>query len=299
MSLKKSQQTLFYTTDFSNSMINYLCFFNCQMKIDYIFIPMKPQISKPQNKKNNKSFPNKMKTLNNLFSIFDPSSSYMKLNWIIFITTSLLCLFIIKSKLSNLIKKSSSKVIKEINQAISSKKTQGFNLFLTCWLITIFCHNSRGLIPFSFTITAQISITFSTALSIWLAINLKRWIKSTKKSIAHLVPTGAPKILMPILVLIELSRSLIRPITLSVRLSANIIAGHLIISLLGEAINLTNRLISIPCSTILIVLEIAVAGIQAYVFTILLSLYYSEVYKITNWFPISKSHRAILKPHSL
>jgi F-type H+-transporting ATPase subunit a len=94
---------------------------------------------------------------------------------------------------------------------------------------------------------------------------------------AHIVPSGAPNTLIPILVLIELIRNIIRPITLSVRLSANIIAGHLLISLLGETSSLASLPLTFTMIIMLLVLEIAVALIQAYVFTILISIYSSEV----------------------
>jgi len=93
-----------------------------------------------------------------------------------------------------------------------------------------------------------------------------------------LVPSGTPAILIPLIVLIELVRNIIRPLTLAVRLAANIVAGHLLISLINQSafgrIVLGLILIRGAC---LIVLEMSVAVIQGYVFTTLRNLYFSEV----------------------
>lgn len=106
------------------------------------------------------------------------------------------------------------------------------------------------------------------------------WINNTKHIFAHLVPQGTPPVLMPFIVLIETISNVIRPGTLAVRLSANIIAGHLLLTLLGNTGNsLSTILVSLLIVTqlLLLILESAVAIIQAYVFTILSTLYSSEI----------------------
>lgn len=98
-------------------------------------------------------------------------------------------------------------------------------------------------------------------------------------SLAHLLPTGTPIPLIPILIIIETISLLIRPIALGVRLTANLTAGHLLITLISTtALSLTPPLAAITAVLLLLLtaLEIAVALIQAYVFTLLLSLYLQE-----------------------
>lgn len=98
--------------------------------------------------------------------------------------------------------------------------------------------------------------------------------------IAHLVPLGTPAPLINFMVIIETISSIIRPLTLSVRLTANIIAGHLLISLLGNIGPNSRKTIFIRIillQFLLIILELAVAIIQSYVFSILTILYISEV----------------------
>lgn len=96
---------------------------------------------------------------------------------------------------------------------------------------------------------------------------------------SHLVPLGCPSILIPFIVLIESISLVIRPLTLSIRLIANLTAGHIIIVLLriGVFKNLFFFHLSILGEMIILILEIAVAFIQPYVFFILLVLYVQEV----------------------
>ena len=98
--------------------------------------------------------------------------------------------------------------------------------------------------------------------------------------LAHLVPLGTPYILIPFIVLIEFVRNIIRPITLSVRLAANLVAGHLLITLIRSPavfISYGSLVFLIRALFILIILESAVAFIQAYVFRMLRTLYLREV----------------------
>merc|ERR1712025_554543 len=89
--------------------------------------------------------------------------------------------------------------------------------------------------------------------------------------LAHLVPLGTPSFLMPVIVIIERVRNVIRPATLAIRLAANIVAGHLLLTLLGS---------QGPLLRVSLLLEVAVACIQSYVFTVLSSLYLAELIRV-------------------
>lgn len=98
--------------------------------------------------------------------------------------------------------------------------------------------------------------------------------------LAHLVPLGTPPVLMPFMVLIETVSNVIRPGTLAVRLAANMIAGHLLLVLLGnQGPSLSSSLLRVLLVTqiLLLTLESAVAIIQSYVFAVLATLYSREV----------------------
>jgi len=184
-------------------------------------------------------------------------------------------------QLWNIDNKLSAKVIRFLLKEVSftlkvvKKGEVGFilSLFLSILLINVI-----ALFPQVFSLTSHVVITLPLALIAWLSINLIGWLKNTNHMLSHLVPQGTPIALMSFIVLIELTRSLIRPITLCVRLTANIIAGHLLITLLGNALIRTSfgRLF-IVVPLILTILETAVAFIQSYVFITLITLYVTEV----------------------
>jgi F-type H+-transporting ATPase subunit a len=114
----------------------------------------------------------------------------------------------------------------------------------------------------------------------WLRMIIISTIKDISHSLAHLVPLGTPGVLVPLIVLIELIRNVIRPLTLSVRLAANIVAGHLLLSLISGSLvegNIRVLMLGIGALVLLMLLENGVALIQAYVFSMLPSLYLNEV----------------------
>jgi F-type H+-transporting ATPase subunit a len=123
-------------------------------------------------------------------------------------------------------------------------------------------------------------ITLRLALSLWLTFIIYGWVNNTQHIFIHLVPQGTPGILIPFIVCIETVRNLIRPGTLAVRLAANIIAGHLLLTLLGNngpSIRIPLLIILIIAQIALLILESAVAIIQSYVFAVLTTLYSREV----------------------
>jgi len=117
-------------------------------------------------------------------------------------------------------------------------------------------------------------------LPLWLGRIILSIIYQYNNLLAHLVPVGTPRFLIPVIVIIETVRNIIRPLTLSIRLAANIVAGHLLLTLLGSQgplLSLFNLSLLIIGLFLLLLLEVAVACIQSYVFTILSSLYLNEL----------------------
>lgn len=220
--------------------------------------------------------------ITNLFSSFDPISSTfnIQLNWIaifLFIIVFYPLFWISSSKSSILYSELTSYITKEFLPLFKSYKNI---IFFNVLFLFILINNIFGLMPYTFTRTAHIAMTLSMALTIWLIFILYGWINNTNHIFAHLVPLGTPIVLMPFMVLIESIRNIIRPITLSVRLAANLTAGHLLLILLGESIVNNSILIVVTVTAAqfaLITLEAAVAVIQAYVFATLSTLYASEV----------------------
>nr|YP_010248811.1 ATP synthase F0 subunit 6 [Phintella cavaleriei]QTT58089.1 ATP synthase F0 subunit 6 [Phintella cavaleriei] len=219
----------------------------------------------------------------NLFSVFDPTSYYgLSLNWLMMI----LVMFVIPTKYY-LIKSGMILMFKSLIMGVSNVFREvsfpnylGLNFLCVMTFIYLVMSNLMGLFPFIFTGTAHPYFTLGVGMVMWMSFFLMGWTKSFKESAAHLVPIGSPMILAPLMVIIESVSHLIRPFTLSIRLAANMMAGHLIIGLLSSIsmINFFGFGISLMFQSMLLVLEFGVAIIQGFVFSILLLLYALEYY---------------------
>nr|YP_009755711.1 ATP synthase F0 subunit 6 [Cavia aperea]ALK60808.1 ATP synthase F0 subunit 6 [Cavia aperea]QIQ22951.1 ATP synthase F0 subunit 6 [Cavia aperea] len=158
-------------------------------------------------------------------------------------------------------------------------KGRTWSLMLISLILFIGTTNLLGLLPHSFTPTTQLSMNLAMAIPLWAATVILGFRYKTKASLAHFLPQGTPGPLIPMLILIETISLFIQPIALAVRLTANITAGHLLMHLIGGAtlvlttISTPTALITFTILFLLTMLEIAVAMIQAYVFTLLVSLY--------------------------
>ena len=221
--------------------------------------------------------------ITNLFSVFDPITTiyHLPLNWI---STFLGIIFIprlfwtIPSRWSLLWFSVLNTLYKEFKILLASSVGRTI-IFVTLFSLIVF-NNSLGLIPYIFTSSRHLTITLSLSLPLWVAFILYGWINNTEHIFAHLVPQGTPGLLIPFIVLIETISNIIRPGTLAVRLAANIIAGHLLLTLLastGPSIHIVIIRLLLITQILLLTLEIAVAIIQSYVFAVLRTLYAREV----------------------
>nr|URH14785.1 ATP synthase F0 subunit 6 [Saimiri cassiquiarensis]URH14850.1 ATP synthase F0 subunit 6 [Saimiri cassiquiarensis] len=168
-----------------------------------------------------------------------------------------------------------------LKQMMMTHSTTGqtWSLMLLTLITFISLNNLLGLTPYAFTPTTQLSMNIGMAIPLWMATVLMGLRLKTKTSLAHFLPQGTPTLLIPMLIIIETISLFIQPVALAVRLTANITAGHLLMHLLGTAsltllsIYLSSSLVTIIVIILLITLELGVALIQAYVFTLLVSLY--------------------------
>jgi F0F1-type ATP synthase, subunit a len=220
--------------------------------------------------------------ITNLFSSFEPSTFFLKINWLratLFIIFVPLSFWLIPSRISILWISLTIKFYNEFKIITKIKRNYLSITFISLFLF-ILINNFLGLFPYIFTSSSHITFTFSIALPLWLTFIIFGWINNIIHIFTHLIPQGTPFILIPFMVCIETVRNIIRPGTLAIRLSANIIAGHLLLTLLGNARN-TVSLISlnliILIQLLLLILESAVSIIQAYVFSILRILYLREI----------------------
>lgn len=223
--------------------------------------------------------------IRNLFSVFDPSTSVinLSLNWLrTFIGLLLIpSLFWVIPSRHNIIWNNILLTLhKEFNTLLGTSGHKGRTLLFISLFSIILFNNFIGLFPYIFTRTSHLTLSLSLALPLWLRFILYGWINHTQHIFAHLVPQGTPSALIPFIVCIETISNIIRPGTLAVRLTANIIAGHLLLTLLGNTgPNLITALVTILLivQIALLVLEAAVAIIQSYVFAVLRTLYSREV----------------------
>lgn len=222
--------------------------------------------------------------ITNLFSSFDPSAILnISFNWlrsiiIFFLITPLF--WVAPSKQTSVIVGLKTTLHREFKNLLGQTSTHGITILLIALFSFILINNFIGLFPYIFTSSSHITLTLGLALPLWLTFIIFGWVNNTSHIFAHMVPSGTPGALMPFMVLIETIRNLIRPITLSVRLIANIVAGHLLITLLGNQTAIASNIILarlIVTQILLLTLETAVAIIQSYVFAVLSTLYSREV----------------------
>ncbi len=160
-----------------------------------------------------------------------------------------------------------------------------FSFIFTLFLLVLF-GNLLGMLPYSYTFTSQIIVTFFMAIFIFLGVTIIGIIKHGFGFLSLFLPSGTPLILQPLLFIIELISYCIRPISLSVRLFANMLAGHTLLKVFGGlAVMLigSGSVFLVPVSILPIAaivgmtaLEVLVAVLQAYVFTVLTCIYLND-----------------------
>nr|ADF65622.1 ATP synthase F0 subunit 6 [Vietnamella dabieshanensis] len=223
--------------------------------------------------------------MTNLFSVFDPTSSVFNfsLNW----SSTLLGLLLLPlsfwmapSRYLYIWNSITTTLHKEFTTLLGPTAHAGSSfLFISLFSMILF-NNFLGLFPYIFTSSSHLTMTLGLALPLWLSFMIYGWVNHTQHMFAHLVPQGTPAVLMPFMVCIETISNIIRPGTLAVRLAANMIAGHLLMTLMGNTgphLSLTLVSFLLIGQMALLTLESAVAIIQSYVFAVLSTLYSSEV----------------------
>jgi len=159
-----------------------------------------------------------------------------------------------------------------------------FPFIFTLFVFLLF-GNMLGLIPYSYTFTSQIVVTFVLAAFIFIGVTLIAIFKHGFHFLSFFVPPGAPKVLIPFLIVIEVVSYFVRPVSLSVRLFANMLAGHTMLKVFaGLAVMITGAggvyapgaILPFLALVGLTGLEVLVAALQAYVFTILTCMYLND-----------------------
>ncbi len=207
------------------------------------------------------------------------------------ISTLLIIVFLLKTTSKKLLIPSKSQVIAEslfnfvnnlIKETIGEEGKKFFPLIFSTFLFIFMC-NALGLTPYSFTSTSQIVVNFALAMIAFLTITIYAIIRNGFFGFLHMfLPSGVPVLIAPLIFILELISFLIRPITLSVRLFANMVAGHVLLKVIASFIvsmGIIFGTIPLLFAVAMIGFEFFVAGLQAYIFAILVATYLGETTK--------------------
>ena len=169
-----------------------------------------------------------------------------------------------------------------IRENIGTDGLRYFPFIFSLFMFILFC-NMLGMLPYSFTVTSHLIVTFALAATVFMLVTLVGFARHGIGFLKLFVPSGIPLLLMPLLVVIELISYLTRPVSLSVRLFGNMMAGHTMLKIFGGfVVGLSSAglapLAIAPFALMVAFtgLELLIAGLQAYVFTILTCIYLNE-----------------------
>ena len=208
-------------------------------------------------------------------SLFMAVSAILILSLLFFGTKKKL---LIPSKIQLITEMSYSFVAKMISDTAGSNAKSFFPFIFTLFMFVLFC-NMVGMLPYSFTVTSHIIITFMLAAIVFIGVTIIGFIKHGLKYLQLFVPKGVPIVLLPLIIIIEIISYLSRPVSLSVRLFANMMAGHTMLKVFGGfviSLGLLGGWLPLGFSIALTGLEILVAFLQAYVFAILTCIYLND-----------------------
>lgn len=164
-----------------------------------------------------------------------------------------------------------------IRENVGAEGRKYFPFIFTLFMF-ILVGNLVGMIPFAYTFTSQIIVTFVMAATIFVGVTVIGLIRHGLHFFSLFVPSGTPLILAPLLIPIEIISYFVRPVSLSVRLFANMMAGHTMMKVFGGFTVLLGVLGVAPIILLVALtgFEIMVAVLQAYVFTVLTCLYLND-----------------------
>ncbi len=167
------------------------------------------------------------------------------------------------------------------NMVRENTGTEGMKYFpfiFSLFMFILFA-NMLGMIPYTFTVTSHIIITFARALVVFIGVTIIGFAKHGAGYLKLFVPSGVPVLLLPLLVVIEVISYLTRPISLSVRLFANMMAGHTMLKVFGSfvvGLGIIGGWAPLAFMVAFTGLEVLVAFLQAYVFAILSCIYLND-----------------------
>ena len=185
---------------------------------------------------------------------------------------------IVPTKIQLLTELSYTLVSKMISDTAGSKAKPYFPFIFSLFMFVLFC-NMLGMLPYSFTVTSHIIVTFALAAVIFVGVTIIGFVNHGIGYLKLFIPSGVPLFLLPLIVIIEIISYLSRPVSLSVRLFANMMAGHTMLKVFGGfviSLGILGGLLPLSFTVALTGLEILIAFLQAYVFAILTCIYLND-----------------------
>jgi F-type H+-transporting ATPase subunit a len=184
----------------------------------------------------------------------------------------------VPGRLQSLVELSYEFIADMVGSTVGKEGVKYFPFIFTLFMFVL-ALNMLGMLPYSFTVTSHIIVTFALAAFIFIAVTVLGFIKHGVGFLKFFVPSGVPVVMLPLLVIIELISYLTRPISLSVRLFANMMAGHTMLKVFGAfvvALGFLGGWAPLAFMVAFTGLEILVAFLQAYVFAILTCIYLND-----------------------
>jgi len=185
---------------------------------------------------------------------------------------------IVPTKIQLLTELSYTFVSKMISDTAGSKAKPYFPFVFSLFMFVLFC-NMLGMLPYSFTVTSHIIVTFALAAVIFIGVTIVGFVYHGVGYLKLFIPSGVPLFLLPLIVIIEIISYLSRPVSLSVRLFANMMAGHTMLKVFGGfviSLGIIGGWLPLSFTVALIGLEVLIAFLQAYVFAILTCIYLND-----------------------
>ena len=191
---------------------------------------------------------------------------------------------IVPTKIQLLTEISYTLVSKMISDTAGSKAKPYFPFIFSLFMFVLFC-NMLGMLPYSFTVTSHIIVTFALAAVIFMGVTIIGFINHGVGYLKLFIPSGVPLFLLPLIVIIEIISYLSRPVSLSVRLFANMMAGHTMLKVFGGfviSLGIIGGWLPLSFTVALTGLEILIAFLQAYVFAILTCIYLNDALNLNH-----------------
>jgi F-type H+-transporting ATPase subunit a len=219
--------------------------------------------------------------------LFGVDSSFTNSSLMMVITVVLISVFtiwgmsgraLVPTRLQSMVELSYEFVANMVRDNVGSEGMRYFPFIFTLFMFILFA-NMLGMLPYSFTITSHIIVTLALATVVFIGVTIIGFVRHGAGFLKFFVPSGVPKALLPLLVVIEVISYLTRPVSLSVRLFANMMAGHTMLKVFAAFVVSLGVIGGIAPLLFMVAftgLEILVAFLQAYVFAILTSIYLND-----------------------